>query len=435
MNSMRTFLACASLVVCSTCFGAGPPKFVRASGTRFVDPNGKVLVLHGINVENKNPKQGYMGDFGAADLDLIRSWRMNCIRLTIFWDGLEPEPGKVSPSYIERIANVVALAKSRGIYVLLDMHQDLYSVKFSDGAPAWATLDDGKPYTVGRVWSDAYASSEAVQTALDHFWVNAPAPDGVGLQDHYARAWKAIASRFAEEPAVVGFDLMNEPSPGADYARAQQAGMMGLAQALAKRDGAKSPAVEQIMATLSGPEGLKQLQSWTDDPVIFSAMLDGMEPVTQNFERTRLMPFYTRVARAIRQVDRSHILFLEPIILAGVGIHTAITPVTDLRGKPDPQLAFAPHCYDITTDNGPADPAGNARLRLILSNHNEKSRDLDWPILIGEWGAFYLDGGAVGSARFIVSEFDRLNSSDTYWSYERELAHSALLPVLARVID
>ena len=435
MKTMKALLALASLVLCSSLtLGAERPDFVRSSGTRFVDASGKVLVLHGVNVANKNPKQGYLGDFGASDLDLIRSWGMNCIRLTIFWDGLEPEPGKIDRAYIERIANVVKLAKSRGIYVLLDMHQDLYSGKFppGDGAPLWATLDDGKPHTKGRIWSDAYATSEAVQTALDHFWANAPAPDGVGLQDHYARVWQAVATRFAAEPAVVGYDLMNEPSPGADYARARQAGMMGLVQALAKRDGAKAPGAEQITAIMSRPDGLKQLQSWTSDPMIFSALQEGMASVTQNFERTRLMPFYTRVARAIRQVDRHHILFLEPVIVSSVGVRSALTPITDMQGKPDPQLAFAPHCYDITTDNGPPDPSGKTRLRAILSNHHDKSRELDCPMLIGEWGAFYLNSGAADSARFIISEFDRLASSDTYWSYERKLADTALLPALSR---
>ena len=43
-------------------------------------------------------------------------------------------------------------------------------------------------------------------------------------------------------------------------------------------------------------------------------------------------------------------------------------------------------------------------------------------------------GSAIASARFITSEFDRQDSSDTYWSYQRALAHSALLPALSRGI-
>lgn len=428
---MRTLTSLAALLLCSIAV-ARPPGFVRTAGTKFIDMRGKTLILHGINVANKDPKEGYMGDFGASDLDSIRSWGMNCIRLVILWDGLEPEPGKINNSYLERIAKVVELAKRRGIYVLLDMHQDLYSVKFSDGAPAWATLDEGKPYTEERVWSDAYATSEAVQTALDHFWANAPGPDGIGLQDHYAHVWRAVATRFADEPDVVGYDLMNEPPPGADYARARQAGMEAVLQALAKRDGAKAPDARQFAAMMSKPGGLRQLEVWLSDPTIFRAMTDGMASVTQNFERTELMPFYTRVARSIRQVDPNHILFIEPVILSGLGVPSAVTTLNDANGQRDPQQAFAPHCYDITTDRGPVDPSGKSRLKAILSNHHEKSRELNVPLFIGEWGAFYLNSGAAGTARFLISEFGRFRCGDMYWSYSRKLAHSPLLPALAR---
>jgi endoglycosylceramidase len=428
---VRTLTALAALLLCSTAV-ARPPTFVRTSGTRFIDPNGKVLILHGINVANKNPKQGYMGDFGASDLDAIRSWGMNCIRLVILWDGLEPEPGKINKSYLDRIAKVVELAKSRGIYVLLDMHQDLYSVKFSDGAPAWATLDEGKPFAKTPVWSDAYSTSQAVQTALDHFWANTPGPDGIGLQDHYAHVWHAVATRFASEPDVLGYDLMNEPPPGADYARARQAGMAAVVRALAKRDGAKAPDTRQSAAIMAKPEGLKQFESWLSDPLIFRAMINGMASVTQNFERTELMPFYTKVARSIRQADPNHILFIEPVILSGLGVPSAVTALRNAQGKRDPQQAFAPHCYDITTDRGPVDPAGESRLKIILSNHNEESRALRMPLLIGEWGAFYLNGGAAETARFLISQFNRIRCGDMYWSYSRKLANSPLLPALTR---
>ena len=178
--------------------------FVRVAGTRFLDSAGKPVIFHGINVVQKSKEQGYVGNLSATDFARIRKWGMNCIRLGIFWDGLEPEPGHIDEAYLERIARMVGWARAEGLFVLLDMHQDLYSVKFSDGAPAWAVLDEGKPHTTGAVWSDAYYVSEAVQTALDHFWANSPARDGVGLQDHYARVWRRVAERFAQEPSRPG---------------------------------------------------------------------------------------------------------------------------------------------------------------------------------------------------------------------------------------
>jgi len=436
VRTMKALPAFAVLLVCST-LTAQSPRFVRTSGTRFVGPTGKTLVLHGINVANKNPKEGYMGDFGASDLDLIHAWGMNCIRLTIFWDGLEPEPGKINKAYLNRIAKVVKLARSRGIYVLLDMHQDLYSGKFKsgDGAPAWATLDEGKPNTRGRIWSEAYAKSEAVQTAFDNFWANKPGPDGVGLQDHYAKVWQAVARRFAKDPAVVGYDLMNEPSPGTDYARALKAGMLAVMRAEAKRHGGKAQGPEQFGKLMATPEGQNQTRLWLNDPQIFTAMEDGAASVTQNFERTQLAAFYTKVARSIRQVDHNHIIFIEPEIMAGIGVPSALPPLMDAQGKRDPEQAYAPHAYDITTDNGPPDQATKVRLKIVLSHHEKESRRLNDPLLIGEWGAFYLNPAAAGTARFMIHEFDLIRCGDTYWSYSRKLAGSSLLPALARPAD
>jgi endoglycosylceramidase len=173
---------------------------------------------------------------------------MNCIRLAIFWDGLEPQPGHFDRAYLGRIAQQVEWAKAQGLHVLLDMHQELDSVKFSDGAPAWATLDEGQPYTPTTLWSDAYYASPAVQAALDHFWSNSAAPDGVGLEEHYARVWQFVAQRFHDEPAVIGYDLMNEPFPGKDAQRVWQATLQRLLEMFAARLGQRAPTPEALFA-------------------------------------------------------------------------------------------------------------------------------------------------------------------------------------------
>ncbi len=108
-------------------------------------------------------------------------------------------------------------------------------------------------------------------------------------------------------------------------------------------------------------------------------------------------------------------------------MRTAITPLTDANGKRDPQQAYTPHCYDVTTDAGPADPrGGSARVRFILDRHQQEAERLQMAMLIGEWGAYYLDGSAAPQARFHISEFERLHASDTYWSWERKLADTPL---------
>ena len=405
---------------------------VSAAGGRFLDADKKPLLLHGINVVEKSKAQGYVGNLTAADFAAVRSWGMNCVRLGIFWDGLEPEPGRIDEAYLERIARLVSWARAEDLFVLLDMHQDLFSVKFSDGAPAWATLDDGKPHTPGTVWSDAYYISEAVQAALDHFWENRPAADGVGLQDHYARVWRRVAERFKEEPAVLGFDLMNEPIPGQDAGRLQMTLLTRLAELLAKRPGGPAFTGEQLAAMEGTPDGRKQLTTWLADLDLYRGMLEAGVPIMQAFDRTKLQPFYNRVARAIREVDSDHLLFFEPAMAANLGIPSALAPLMDAHGRRDPHQAYAPHGYDIVVDTASIDLTSQDRVALIFQRHSEFARHHQLPMLVGEWGAYYLNSNAADAARFVVQQFDALGCGDTYWSYDRALAESPLLPALHR---
>jgi len=409
------------------------PKLVIASGRHFLDARGQSLLLHGINVVNKSKAEGYTAKIEPSDMAAIRSWGMNCIRLGVIWDGLEPQPGRIDEEYLERVARIVGWAKAAGLYVLLDMHQDLFSVKFSDGAPAWATLDEGKPYTPTAVWSDAYYTSEAVQTALDHFWANSPAPDGVGLQDHYARAWRRVAERFRDEPFVLGYDLMNEPFPGRDAARTQQAMLTKLAELLRSRLGEQSPTSEELVAMAFTAEGRDQIAQWLGDLELYQAMLAAGTPIMQEFERTRLMPMYDRVRQSIRQFDPHHLIFLEPSMSANLGIPSAITPLLDEHGRRDPQQAYAPHAYDIVIDTPQAGlKSSNARIELIFRRHDETAARLKMPMLVGEWGAYYQDPSAVAAAQFVIRQLDALQCGDTYWDYNREFAESPLRQAIQR---
>lgn len=190
-------------------------QFISIKNDKFIDAQGRQIILHGINLVNKNKSKNYLGDEGAEDFMAMKNWGFNCIRLGIIWDGLEPEPGVYDDNYLNGIDKRIIWAKENGLFVFLDMHQDLYSVKYSDGAPEWATITEGNPHIKkGAIWSDAYFDSPAVQNALDNFWDNTPASDGMGIQEHYARAWKHVAERYANEKAVIGYDLMNEPFLG-----------------------------------------------------------------------------------------------------------------------------------------------------------------------------------------------------------------------------
>lgn len=433
------FAACGVLIcalLAGGCHGPAvrPEKagFVSVAGTNFLDGAGRPLLLHGVNVVEKSKASGYMGDLTPSDFAAIRNWGMNFVRLGVFWDGLEPEPGRIDEVYLDRVALMVSWARAAGLYVMLDMHQDLYSVRFSDGAPAWATLDEGKPHAQGPVWSDAYYVSEAVQSALDNFWANAPAPDGVGLQDHYARVWRRVAERFKDEPAVVGFDLMNEPFPGRDAGRVQIAIMARLAELLSVKEGGGAATVAQLAGMQGTAEGRRQITAWLADTNLYQGMLEAGVPIMAQFDRERLQPFYARVHRAIREVNRRQIIFLEPAMSANLGIPSSLVPLVDGQGYRDPQQAYAPHGYDIVVDTAAIDLTCNARVALIFRRHGEFARRHRLPMLVGEWGAYYMDPRAADSARFVVGVFDALGCGDAYWAYRRELAASPLLGAMRR---
>ena len=164
--------------------------FLRVENQRFVDTQNREVILNGINHVVKDPAQNYLYPDDEQLFQAFREYGFNCIRYGIIWDGLEPEPGVINEEYLQEIDKRVRWAEENGIWLVLDMHQDLFSRKFSDGAPIWATLDQEKPHQTGAIWSDAYLMSPAVQQAFDSFWQNAPAEDGVGIQDHYIQVWK-----------------------------------------------------------------------------------------------------------------------------------------------------------------------------------------------------------------------------------------------------
>jgi len=109
------------------------------------------------------------------------------------------------------------------------MHEDLYSRYIigdkehedppalvasdgQDGAPAWAVMAEDWPavafYGVGNL-------NFAMMKAFDNFYNNSIPPNttqgaapGPGLQDHYIGAVAALAKRFVNNSAVLGYEVI-----------------------------------------------------------------------------------------------------------------------------------------------------------------------------------------------------------------------------------
>ena len=198
---------------------SGPIGRLRSDGRWLVDQTGRVVTLHGMNQVSKSaPYYPAAFNFGADDARFLREQGFNALRLGVNMIGLLPEPGVVDRTYIANLARTVRDAREQGIYVVIDFHQDGFAPKYNgNGLPDWMAIDDGLPNPPDAVFPLYYVQNPAMQRAFESFWANRPGPRGVGLQDEYLIGVKEIARAFAHDPYVLGYELMNEPFPGADW--------------------------------------------------------------------------------------------------------------------------------------------------------------------------------------------------------------------------
>lgn len=390
---------------------------VSVSGTRFIDSYGRQVILSGVNKVNKNQKMNYIDNDSLSTYEQLSGYGFNCIRLGITWDGIEPQPGKYDEKYLHKIEERINWAGLNGIYVLLDMHQDLYSVLYSDGAPVWATLSENQPHVAGEIWSDAYLTSPAVQKAFDNFWANKPASDGIGVQDHYASMWRHVARRFAGNKTVIGFDIMNEPFNGSQGNYVLSGILEEYAKLYAEETG-KILSQNEVLAIWADENSRFEALTRMQDSGKYSRVLNGATELCRQFDKNTLQPMYQHVSEAIREVDTTHILFLEHAYFGNTGIRSAIEPIRMKNGENDPLVAYAAHGYDLLVDTKNYDNQSNSRVELIFSRINETSKRMNAPVLVGEWGAFSGNSESMSSnACFITKLFEQFSFSNTYWAY------------------
>ena len=188
--------------------------FVSVNGRQIVDSEGRPLLLKGINLGNWLVPEGYMFEFKKPnsprlvgglvsellgpeearlfwirfqdnfitrdDITLIRKMGFNSVRVPFNYRLFTPEdqPGVFSGRGFELLDRVVGWCGAEKLLVLLDMH-------CAPGGQTGDNIDDGWGYP---------------------FLFESPSD-----QDRAIELWRRIARRYAKEPAVIGYDLLNEP--------------------------------------------------------------------------------------------------------------------------------------------------------------------------------------------------------------------------------
>lgn len=179
----------------------------------FHDQEGRRVCFRGVNIAGNAKVPPFLPFREPHWWDRLSAWGFNMVRLTLFWEAIEPEPGLYDQSYLDYLAELVSQASQRNIYLLLDMHQDLYSRWLcGDGAPSWTFPPGVNPNRndsfSGQFWGAAYVLSSDVRACFSHFFRSEL------LREHYCRAWAKIASLVKDNPFILGYDIMNEPSGG-----------------------------------------------------------------------------------------------------------------------------------------------------------------------------------------------------------------------------
>jgi endoglycosylceramidase len=192
-----------------------PPRLTHA-GRFFTDAQGRVVILHGVNMVNKLGTYAPSDvGFGADDIKYLVSQGFNTLRLGFTWKGFEPRPGHYDTAYLRKILDTARLAGNAGLWVTLDFHQDMWNEKYQgQGAPDWAALDDGLAASPKEGFPNNYVTMPALHRAYTNFFADAKATDGRGLVDAWAAMFGRVAANAKSLPRLLGYELMNEPFPG-----------------------------------------------------------------------------------------------------------------------------------------------------------------------------------------------------------------------------
>lgn len=230
--------------------------WIHTDGTVFLDSSGRTVILRGfVTITHNGPSIDEV-EYTLEDYQRMKLMGANYQSIRIFVGWIGGWPGYTAErKYLEKLDRMVSLGKQVGIYS--EFKLTMYDIE--------GILTDGS--VRDKTWGN--------------FWRNEK-----GEQEMVIEAWKKIWEHYKDDPAVVGYDILNEPHSG-DIT------------------------------------------------------------VGDDFISTYLNPFYQKAIDELRQIDQNHIVFIQPP-LASPPVNKKTGDVIYLPyNKPISRsnVAYAPHFY------------------------------------------------------------------------------------------
>jgi endoglycosylceramidase len=322
-----------------------------------------VVIVHGLNMVWKRPPYAppnTAAGFTARDADWLKRYGFNGARIGTLWAGVTPEqPGVADPAYFRRVDRVTKLLADRKIWTLFDMHQDQWHEEYGgEGVPDFAA-ERPMPYAL-TPWlpvpfPEGYWTPE-VSTVFDHFWA-----DKGGLQTAWAAAWRLIAQHYRNQPYSMGYDLLNEPWAGLEWP---------------------------------------------------SCLTTGCAPTYSS----ELQPAMTKALRAVRQADRSSLVWWEPQQLTGG--QKLDSYYTGVAGEKNLGFSWHNYCPDVFFESQGV-PGSNTDSCQGYTQDRE-THAIDQAHRMGA-AALMTEWGATDDVKAIGIDADGADTNLmgwTYWAYK-----------------
>ena len=390
---------CESTSVAST--AAGAPCLPGPAGAAASEPNYYLA----LDSSEADPERRIT----ESEVETLAAMGFTSARVGIIWAGLEPGPSGVQPNdsryctahssgtpfaslaaadepfdqatidaYLDHIDGLIAMLARHGIRSLIDMHQDDYSAAFYDpngttpwkaeGAPLWAVctspLSSASPLPASTqsAWGTANFTDLRIPIALDHFWANDVSGN---LQGEYIRAYTAVAAHYQGNPAVLGYDLFNEPSD-----------ITVFVSALFDR---------KLQCFYAGRS--------------FAPLSCALTLPPQQSPDSGLIP-------ALQAADPGHLIFFEPSEAANLG---SPNTVAEFEALPFSGLVYGFHVYP--------EPPASAALEQVIMSEEQLSRGLMQTKQSGGPAWFMTEFGAENNPSDLANYGKLADSTFLSWMY------------------